>query len=270
MLDAKSLVCKTIICMVFSLIVVTTNVAAAEPENSKKSIVDSHHGSLYLGIIAGTTAAIVGEQQLDTTQGISNGCLRYLPTNNYSWAALYGINVGYEFKLESYENNLVSFGIGIYQSSNYAAKGQAWFIYPNSDDALANYAYKLQSTRFMAELQLARQFELKKIKLIPFVTFGIGPALNFANSYQETKVGSTYPLAAGFKTQLNIRFVYQAGVGVACPFNADRDRLSIAYRFVDLGNAHFDSAEGYPLYQLNVGRIRANEIYLGYTHSFNF
>lgn len=108
-------------------------------------------GHPYLGVIAGTSSAKIGIQQLDTTAVIANGYMQYLPNNKYSTAALYGINGGYELKLNS--GMLISLGLGIYQSTG-TAKGEVWYIYEKNhsyDERMYNYDYRVQSTRFMLE-----------------------------------------------------------------------------------------------------------------------
>lgn len=223
----------------------------------------------YLGIMAGMSFADIGKQQLDTTPGIYYGYDKYVPTDDHSTVFVYGINGGYEFKLGT--RGLLSLGMGIYQNSNYISKGKVWNIndvYGINEHAL-NYEYKLQNTRFMFETQFAWQFNFKKTKLIPFVSLGVGPSLNFTNSYEDTKIT---PSATSriFKSNQNTSLAYQVGAGVAYPFSNDRDRLFAAYRYVDSGKAHFNDPDGDSTYQLDVGRIRSNEICIGYTHLFDF
>ncbi|MEI8055393.1 MAG: hypothetical protein WCH10_05295, partial [bacterium] len=81
---------------------------------------------------------------------------------------------------------------------------------------------------------------------------------------------SRYEPDAGFGTRSNTDFAYQFGLGIACPLNADHDRLSIAYRYINSGNAFFDArnpSENHP-YKLEVGKIKTNEIYFSYVHLF--
>jgi opacity protein-like surface antigen len=284
---------KIIIGVVFSLFVVVTNVVAESPtvnsSNDNYSSLDSHvtdadpinfiektgekevdgRGHPYFGVITGSSIAKIGESQLDTTAGIDTGYTQYVHTNNYYGAFLYGINGGYEFKLGS--NGLLSLGLGIYQTTDYHSRGQVWEVDAPSGTSTHqfDYEYKIHSNRFMAEAQFGWQFALKKIKLIPFVSFGIGPSLNFASYYSETAVYPDASASPGFNSHINTSFAYQLGAGIAYPLT-NYNRLSIAYRYADSGKAHFSSREGYPAYQLDTGRIRANEVYIGYTHLFDF
>jgi hypothetical protein len=246
----------------------TKSVTAIENVGEKSVI-----GHPYLGIMAGMGFAKVdSNQQLDTTV-TDDEYDKYLPANNLYSAAVYGLNGGYEFIISS--NGLLSLGVGVYQSSDYRAKGQVWHVYePNGNDHIYDYRYRLQSTRFMFETQFAWQFDFKKIKLIPFISFGVGSALNFANSYEETPVNSSAEVVPGFGSNKNTSFAYQLGAGIACPFSNDRDRLFVAYKYVDLGKAQFNAREMVNgingTYRLDVKKIIANEIYIGYTHLFNF
>ena len=169
-------------------------------------------------------------------------------------------------------SGLLSLGAGIYQNTNYHAKGLT--ISPaNNNEVFHNYEYRLQSTRFMVETQLAWQINfLNEKKLIPFISFGVGPSLNYANHYEEGKNMLFDRSSFGSKT--NTGFAYQLGVGLAFPFNTDHDRLFAAYRFVDLGVAKFavgtNTDHDYNPGYLNVGRVRSSEVCVGYTHLFDF
>ena len=248
----------------------TPNVAAKI--TAKKVFQKTTIGHPYLSVMVGAGFAKIGEQQSDTTAKILDGQTQYLPNkDNYYGSPVYGVNGGYEFKLGS--NGLLSLGIGLYESSNYNSKGQIWEV---NEPAGINintfdYEYKVQSTRLMLETQLAWRFDLNKIKVIPFILLGAGSSLNFANSYEEKVVGVNPDPVAGFGSHRNTNFTYQLGAGIAIPFNNEHDRFFVAYRYVDLGKARFDIKPGDPfLYQLNVGRIKTNEVCIGYARLFGF
>ncbi|MBU0744922.1 MAG: porin family protein [Gammaproteobacteria bacterium] len=241
-----------------------------EKVNEKSAI-----GHPYLGVIGGMSIAKIGKDQRDPPNDAINGYDQYLPTNGHKVALLYGVNGGYEFKLGP--NALLSLGAGIYHNSNFSSDGQVYYNYPPTDidnssdkEHSFNYKYKLQSIRLMFETQLAWQFDLNKSKLIPFVMCGIGPSWNFANNYEESLVNPLRDPRPGFKSHTKTNFAYQVGAGIAIPFNVDHDRVSIAYRYSNLGKARFDNRETYPLYQLDIGKIKTQEIYIGYTHLFDF
>jgi hypothetical protein len=251
----------------------TANLNSKTVKSIKKAGKKSAIGRPYFGIVVGVGIGRVGgEQQADTTDLMEyNEFYEYLPANNFYSAAVYGINGGYEFIGSS--NGLLSLGVGVYQNSNYHGSGQIWHVLEfDGRYHTFDYEYKLQSTRFMLETQFAWQFEFEKMKLIPFVSLGAGPSLNFANSYQETVADTTImSVKSEFRSNRNTSFAYQLGAGIAYPFNADCDRLFIAYRYIDLGTAQFNTTGVVgATYQLSVEKNRSNEIYIGYTHLFDF
>lgn len=249
------------------LIAITNNVIA-KPHYSERYIALGHS---YLGVIAGASIASLGKEQTDTTASSSGTNRKYTYTDRASSAILYGINGGYEFEIEP--NMLWSLGLGIYQGLNYSLKGQELVVSSLSSNSkyYADYTYHVCSTRLMLETQLAWEiFFSYRTKFIPFVFVGAGPALNYANSYQDTLIDSSAAGYPSFKSKSKISFAYQLGVGIAYPFNLDNSRLSISYRYVDLGTARFGDRSSDSVYRLDTGRIRANEIFIGYTHLFNF
>lgn len=220
-------------------------------------------GHPYLGIMAGASFARLGVRQRVSVNGLYD---EYIPTDNYS-SPVYGVNFGYEFKLGS--SGLLSTGVGVYQNLNYISKGQVWDESITIGTHNLDYEYRLQSTRFMFENQFAWQIDLNKIKVIPFVLLGVGPSLNFTHSYVDTLVNPAATLGPGYQSNRNTSFAYQLGAGFACPIGNDSNRLFAAYKYVDLGTAQFNN-NGASDDQLDVGRIRANEVYIGYTHLFDF
>jgi opacity protein-like surface antigen len=245
-------------------------------QNTMKSIEKagkkSAIGRPYFGIVAGIGLARIGGEQQSNKSIYDDEYNEYLPANNFysDSAAVYGINGGYEFVGSS--NGLLSLGMGVYQNSNYQGSGQVWQVLEfDGRDHTFDYEYKLQSIRFMLETQFAWQFDFEKIKLIPFVSLGAGPTLNFANSYKGIAVDSKAKTTSEFDSNRNTSFAYQLGAGIAYPFNADCDRLLVAYRYVDLGKAQFNTTGVVgSTYQLSVEKNRSNEIYIGYTHLFDF
>lgn len=226
--------------------------------------------SLYVGVISGISISKIGKDQTDKTAGLANGYAQYLPTSNYKTTFLYGLNSGYEFKFNS--NWMLSLGLGLYQNTNHSSKGDVWFVYePDSrwNEHTLSYEYNFRSTRLMAELQIGHQFNLNKFKLIPFVSIGVGPSFNSVSGYSESAVAKNASVINGFGDNTTTDLAYQVGAGIACPFNDDHDRLSIAYRYGNFGKTNLDVASGYPDYKLDTGKITAHEVYIGYTHLFN-
>jgi len=247
------------------------NSSIITPEPIKKVYKDAASVYPYLSVVAGASVANIGKDQQDIInmiRGTSYVYDQYSPANNYySGVVAYGINGGYEFNIGA--KALLSLGLGIYQNSKHSAKGKAYVVYRGINAGEFEYEYNLQSTRFMAESQLAWQVDLNnKTKLIPFVLFGVGSSLNFVDNYKETSTDEDAVVRLGFESNTSTSFAYQIGVGIACPLNSN-NRLFATYRYVDLGQAHFGNRVDYS-YQLDVGKTGAHEVYLGYTHLFGF
>ena len=224
----------------------------------------------YLGGVLGAGIANAGKNQTNLVNGINNGYWIYTPNGRRDIASLFGINGGYEFKLNP-SSALFDIGLGLYQNFSYKVDGLAYYEYYPLHGATQylqyKYNYKVTSTRLMLEAQVSWPICFNTTRIIPFIFLGIGPALNLTHGYQEEAVGAA-PATNGFKSKININFAYQLGLGIAYPFNYNRSRLSINYRYVNLGNPHFGARER-NVYQLETGQIKANEFYLGYTHFFD-
>ncbi len=224
-------------------------------------------GHPYLSIMGGVSIAKVGKEQNDMTGETSYIYNGYAPANYSSGIVAYGINGGYEFNLSP--KVLLSLGLGIYQNLNHKAKGKVYLVASDTNNHMFDYEYNLLSTRFMAEGQLAWQFCLgNKTKLIPFFSLGVGPSLNYVSNYNEQPVNQNHEVAAGFRSNTVTSLSYQVGGGVAFTVS-DHSRLFTAYKYADLGQAHFNNKVD-ASYQLDVGKTKAHEIYFGYTYLFDF
>ena len=113
-------------------------------------------------------------------------------------------------------------------------------------------------------------------QFVPFINIGIGSAWNRLNGYKESPVDSTgYVALPPFQSHTNSNFAYQVGLGVGYAFNFDRyeadyqhERISLGYRYVNLGDASFGTRGAVYPYSLDTGRLISNEAYLTYTHLF--
>jgi opacity protein-like surface antigen len=110
----------------------------------------------------------------------------------------------------------------------------------------------------------------------PYVDIGLGSAWTQTNGYTET-VATTdgYVSLSAFQNHTNRHFAYQAGLGVGYAFNISgiktdfqHERISVGYRYVNLGNASFGTRGSTYPYKLNLGRLSSNDLYLSYTHLF--
>jgi opacity protein-like surface antigen len=238
---------------------------------------------LYIGIMAGVSRAKVGNAQVDIVSDVTPYWYdSYVASKTKGGVEAYGINVGLEFNLAP--NLFASFGLGAYKSINHKGKGAVYLktLTKTEDDGTKtssadengtlqhnfDYEFNLLTSQLMFETKLAVQIPIyRKTKLIPFVLAGIGTSINYVSNYEETK---TYKvdLDVGFKSNVTVDFAYEFGGGAAFSFN-DHDRLFVAYRYVHLGNANFARRSGGD-FPLTANNNKAHEIYVGYTHLFNF
>lgn len=230
---------------------------------------DSH---LYVTGSLGSSTAMLGNSHPEINY---SGFTDAYPVNgSHSTTGFAGVSSGYEFSGDGYKPTL-ALGIGVYGTPfSYTYHGQVTEApIGGSSNTLYNYKYTINSVRLMAEAQaswLCGSFA-------PFVNVGVGPAWNFASGYTETAATSDgYVGSSPFQAHTNTNFAYQVGVGIGYVLHtanssptAAHDRLSLGYRYVDLGNVNFGTrGPDYP-YSLNTGRLKTNDIYLSYTYFFN-
>lgn len=224
----------------------------------------------YVGVTAGISIVQMGSNQVDRTQeALGNGSLEYQADNNISNAGVFGLNGGYEFAIG--KKTLLALGLGVYQTLQHKGDGKVWWNLDNSYYHIMDYSYKVQNLRLMLEAQLTEQMSIDKFSLNPFISVGVGPSWNDANSYEETIANKDVMpnLTGPFRSNTKRNIAYQIGFGISMPFNADNDRISLGYRYVDLGEATFSArADSSSPFNLNTGSIKSNEIYLSYTRLF--
>jgi hypothetical protein len=196
-----------------------------------------------------------------------------LKSYNKASASAFSINGGYEFSGLNWQP-AIALGLGVYTNpADYGYNGQ--LVETAAGDpasALYNYSYDVNSTRLMAEIQ----FTWILGKLSPFINLGIGPAWTKLSGYSEKTATSTgYPALSPFQAHTTVNFAYQAGLGVSTSFNFagsqasfPHERLSLGYRFVNLGTTSFGTRGSEYPYHLNTGWLKTNDVYLSYTHLF--
>lgn len=195
--------------------------------------------------------------------------------NNHPEAAVLGGNGGYEFTgTGTLLNPSIDLGAGIYGDlSTYHYTGH--LIETAAGDrsnTLYDYKFHLTSMRVLAEIQLNWMLA----QLSPFFNFGLGSSWNRVSGYHETAVTlNGYPPLQPFRAKTNEHFAYQVGAGVSSMFRFSnlksafpQERISVGYRYVNLGSTSFGTrGSAYP-HRLNMGLLQTNEVYLNYTHFF--
>lgn len=230
-------------------------------------------GNYYFGGMAGASWSDIGKRAPQINYYNGDLTDTYPLTSRQSTTPVVGLNGGYEFTGERWKP-AIALGLGVYNTlAGYHYHGQV--IETASGDPsflLYNYRYNINSTRLMAETQftwIVRNFA-------PFINLGIGPAWNQMNSYAETVASENgFVAVPPFRSRTKTTFAYQAGFGLGYMFNFGcpepafkHERLSLGYRYANLGNTSFATRGSTYPYSLNTGRLRTNDVYLAYTHLF--
>jgi hypothetical protein len=229
-------------------------------------------GNMYIGTSLGAGMMTVAHRSPVITY--DEVIMDAYPLNkNHASAPIMSLNAGYEFSGVKWKP-AIAFGLGVYGNlANESYHGQLIeTVEGDESSTLYNYSYDINSTRVMAELQLTWMLG----QVSPFINVGVGPAWNKMNGYMEMAVDSTgYPALPPFQSQTHVNIAYQAGFGVSTAFNfagsqspVSQERISVGYRYVNLGSTSFGTrGADYP-YSLDTGLLKTNEVYLGYTHLF--
>jgi opacity protein-like surface antigen len=232
------------------------------------------NGHIFLGGTIGASEAIIGN---------NNPTIRYYDGNltdayplhaKHTNTATIGVNSGYAFEGDGLIP-AIALSLGFYGTpGDYDYQGQLIeTAIGDPSSTLYNYQYHVNSTRLIFEAQFA--WTLLE-KFAPFINMGIGPAWNRLGDYKENPVDSTgYVALPPFQSHNNTNFAYQIGLGIGYSFNFDRhvadyqhERISLGYRYVNLGNTSFGTRGTVYPYSLDIGRLISNEAYLTYTHLF--
>jgi hypothetical protein len=229
---------------------------------------------MYLGGSIGGSSGQISAS--DPTITYADGTITdaYPLNRRNSIRSILSLNGGYEL-MGREGNPTFDIGIGVYSTpTGYAYNGNLIETAAGgSGVTLYNYSYRVSSTRLMLEGQI--NFILGDFS--PFINAGIGSAWNNATSYDESPAGgTTYPPLPSFANKSMNNLAYQGGVGISYAFSTGAyqedafkpERLSLGYRYTNLGSAEFGTRGATYPYPLNIGTLTTNDIYLSYTHFF--
>lgn len=219
----------------------------------------------YIGLAAGISIAKLGQHNIEPYPLIPGSYKEYRSNNSFSLTPLFGVNGGYAFSV-SHDMDF-ALGLGLYSSLNHDAEGQIWSNTGGLNEHILDYAYKVNSTTLMVEGKLNRNLTGS---LSAYIALGAGPSWNEAQSYQEKLITTVHP-EHSFFDHMMCAFAYQAEIGASYSLT-DKDRLSFAYRYADLGEAKFSNKDD-PMhisspFMLDVGSIQMHAILLNYTYLF--
>jgi hypothetical protein len=236
------------------------------------------NGHVYLGGTIDASVAKIGNghPQINYNDGkFSDAYYAYSSDGNRSTTEIIGLNGGYEFVGTCFIP-AIAVGLGIYvtQGEYYNFNGQRIeTIAGDLGSTLYNYQYHINGKRLVAEAQFTWMWH----KFTPFINIGGGVVWNRMTGYNEIPLNSTGDDVAlpPFKSNVNTNFTYQIGFGLGYAFNFpnclsdyQHERISLGYRYANLGNTSFATrGDVYP-YSLDTGRLSTNELYFNYTHLF--
>jgi hypothetical protein len=234
----------------------------------------AYDGHFYLGAGYGKSFGTLSDNNPSITyyQGYLTDA--YPLNHSRSSTGIVDLQGGYEFTGFGLRP-AIAVGLGVYKTPNsYRYTGQMIETpLGSAGNTLYDYSFRVRSTRIMAETKFTWSLPAH---ITPFVELGVGPAWTRLMDYQETSISSdTYVALPGFSSHTNNNLAYQAGVGVGYAFNIGQqddhfqhERLSIGYRFVNLGSVSFGTrGTEYP-YTLSLGTLQTQDFYLGFTHFF--
>lgn len=229
-------------------------------------------GRVYVGGTIATSSTQISNNHPSINYYDGNLTDDYPVHGSRSNQALFGINAGYEFTGNSIIP-AVALGLGIYSSPRHTYHGRV------VETALGDPSFALYANKFhidTARMMVETQFNWAYRSILPYINLGVGLVWNHVQGYQETSLDNIgyVPLPA-FRSKTLTHFAYQIGIGIGYdfqflndPFPCQRERISLGYRFVDLGRVSFGTrGSDYP-YRLNLGRLSAQEFYLIYAHYF--
>ncbi|OGV27652.1 MAG: hypothetical protein A3F18_07695 [Legionellales bacterium RIFCSPHIGHO2_12_FULL_37_14] len=128
-----------------------------------------------------------------------------------------------------------------------------------SEPVFLNYSYKWKVQSNL--LLVAAKLNVAQYKIfLPFVTGGIGPTFNLANSYNETAFsGVTERISPSFQDNNTPQFAYRLGAGIDVALNP-QILISVGYNYQNLG--HVSSGYGLSSWsteKLSLGSYGQNE-----------
>ena len=240
------------------------------------SLIKNHFftGRFYLGGTVGSSWGRAGDNQPSITYYNNLLTDAYPIDHRTSGTSILGLHAGYEF---AGANRIptIALGIGAYTIPS-------WYHYSDhvtetalggSPSSLYTNRFRIKTSRVMAEATFIGHLGQS---ILPFIDIGIGSAWNSVGNYTETvATPNGYVPLAGFKYRTTSHFAYQVGGGLGYSFNlttkkgaCKHERLSVGYRFADLGDANFGIRNASYPYALNTGTLHSQDIYLTFTHLF--
>ncbi len=248
----------------------------ATPVEERPLYLVNEENGFYLGAAAGVSLSDLQDNRLVTyVESITNNIHGYdfVSNGKYHPNFLMGINGGYEFRLSSHF--FLDLGLGAYGFDSrigktstdgkisHSIKDGVSGITRDGDSFI--YSYNITSFRTMFETKL--KYKIKRF--LPFVTLGVGPAWNKAESF-SAQTSISPPGFRAYAANRKTSFAYQLGCGIDLQLSEEnyKDYVGVYYVYTYLGKISFGGLEKTAGSGLGAGTIITHNIMLNYTHRF--
>ena len=192
--------------------------------------------------------------------------------NTTQWS----VHSGYEWQPLS-SKWIFSAGIGFYNDVKPYTRSGAMDESILGDNPTHLYDYELQGMNRRLMFETSALYAWNN-HLFGYADAGVGRAWNKLYGYQETvATPDGFVALAPFQDNTTTNIAYQFGGGLGYAFNlfsspensTNRERLSMGYRFVNLGKAALNIRDNTYAYPLDFGTLKAQEWYCRFTYLFS-
>lgn len=161
------------------------------------------------------------------------------------WLPAYSFSVMYEYLLPTNIGNTIT-------------------QYSSPDFTNYNYTWNFSANILMAA---AKVNLFKYGRFSPYLNGGLGCSFNRTSNYSENALPDvTARISAGYASQSNAQFAYNAGAGVDVQLDK-QIILSAGYQYLSLGSVASGQGAGPWIGQyLNLGKYRANTVFVGVSY----
>ena len=226
--------------ILFSLLVLSifSTSIFAQPTEVNLNVPITHKKPLLKPVISISVA--LANSHVAQTQNISVGSPAvqnsYQPNQTNLAQGLFSLFAGAEYSGNSVFNT--QFGLGYYYTPSSNVTGTL----QQSITTLANlydYQYSISTQQLLAEAKLL--FRWRK-QILPYVSLGLGAALNHAGNYSATPQSDTAGPPPLFNAHDHTNFSYSLGLGVDMILQPQL-RLGVGYRYSNLGTVSLAAQE---------------------------
>jgi opacity protein-like surface antigen len=237
MRGVKNFMRRFIVAASVALFVTAFNTALADDLSASSNIKSTLKPIISMSIgMSNTHFAQAQTISDDSSPAIIN---TYSPNHTTNNNGLYSLFAGAERNLNTRMN--IQFGLAYYFIPSSNINGTlAQSIGDSTNSAnVYNYQYAISSQQLLAEGKLL--FKWRK-HILPYISLGIGGAINHAGNYSATPESDTAGPPPLFSDHTQTNFSYSLGFGVDMIL-MPQVRLGIGYRYSNLGTVNLSSQD---------------------------